>query len=128
VLMALTPLKAGRGEGGFKEGKSRQRITASTRRLQGAELGSGVVEGGQNQRWHDRAQAMREEGDDRWGMRRGRFPAIEVEAGRGASVACGPAGSGEEGGIMGRGGPVRRPRLAGLISIGENQKGFDFRM
>jgi hypothetical protein len=46
--MALTPLKAGRGEGGgsFKEGKSRRHITVSTQRLHGVELGSGAVRGG----------------------------------------------------------------------------------
>jgi hypothetical protein len=32
--------------GGFKEGKSRRCITALTQRLQRAELGGGVVEGG----------------------------------------------------------------------------------
>jgi hypothetical protein len=53
--------------GGFKEGKSRRRVTASTRRLQGAELGGGAVGGGWIQRRRGRAQATREEGNDRWG-------------------------------------------------------------
>jgi hypothetical protein len=46
MLLALTPMKVERGEGGYKEGKSRRCVTASTWRLQGAELGGGVVEGG----------------------------------------------------------------------------------
>jgi hypothetical protein len=69
VLMALTPLKAGRGLGGrgFKEGKSRRRVTASTQHLQGAELGSEAVGGGWIRWRHNRTQATREEGNDRWG-------------------------------------------------------------
>jgi hypothetical protein len=50
--MALMPLKAGRGEGVVKEGKSRRRVMASTRRLQGAELDGWI------QRRHGRAQVM----------------------------------------------------------------------
>jgi hypothetical protein len=43
--MALTPLKAGRGEGGgFKEGKSRRCLTTSTRRLQGVSWVAGQSE------------------------------------------------------------------------------------
>jgi hypothetical protein len=33
---------------------------------------------------------------------------------------------GREGGSLGRSGPARRPELAGLISIGKIQNGFDF--
>jgi hypothetical protein len=43
--MALTPLNVGQGEGDFKEGKSRRSVIASTRSLQGAELGGGAVRG-----------------------------------------------------------------------------------
>jgi hypothetical protein len=48
--MALMPLKAGQGEGVIKEGKSRRRVMASTRRLQGAEIGGWI------QQRHGRAQ------------------------------------------------------------------------
>jgi hypothetical protein len=66
--MALMPLKAGEvSGGGFKEGNQGGRVTASTRRLQGAELGSKAVEGSQIQRRRGRAQVMQKEGDDRWG-------------------------------------------------------------
>jgi hypothetical protein len=44
----------------------------------------------------------------------------------GADAARGPAEPGEEGGSPGRSGPAWRPGLVGLISIGKNQKGFDF--
>jgi hypothetical protein len=128
--MALTPLKAGRGEGGaLKRGNQGGRVTALTWRLQGAELGDRVVEGGQIRWWCGQAQAMWEEGDDRWGkgsLRRGRFPAMEAETGRGVGAARGPTGPGDEGGSPGRSGPAWRPGLAGLIFIGKNQKGFDF--
>jgi hypothetical protein len=53
--------------GALKKGNQGGHVTASTRRLQGAELGGGVVGGGRIQRRGDRAQAMQEEGDDRWG-------------------------------------------------------------
>jgi hypothetical protein len=53
---------------------------------------------------------------------------MEAETGRGAGVARGPARPGEEGGILGKGEPVRWPGLAGLISIGKNEKGFGFRI
>jgi hypothetical protein len=56
-----------RGWGGFKEGKSGQRVTASTRHLQGAELRGGAAGGDWIQWWHGRAQATREEGENRWG-------------------------------------------------------------
>jgi hypothetical protein len=65
--MALTPLNVGQGEGDFKEGKSRRRVIASTRSLQGAELGGGAVRGTWIQRRRGRAQTTWEEGDDRWG-------------------------------------------------------------
>jgi hypothetical protein len=44
------------------------RITASTRRLLGAELGDRAVRGGRIHRWHNQVQAMREEGNGRWGQ------------------------------------------------------------
>jgi hypothetical protein len=44
------------------------RVTASTWSLQGAELGSGAVGGSRIWWWRGRAQAMWEEGDDRWGL------------------------------------------------------------
>jgi hypothetical protein len=53
--------------GALRRGNQGGRVTTSIWRLQGAELGGGVVGGGQIQRQHGRAQAMREEGDDRWG-------------------------------------------------------------
>jgi hypothetical protein len=65
--MALTPLKAGRGEGALRRGNQGGCVTASTRRLQGAEPGGGAVGGSWIQRWRSRTQAMREEGNDRWG-------------------------------------------------------------
>jgi hypothetical protein len=61
-------------------------------------------------------------------LRRGRFPAMEAEIERGIGAARGPARPGEEGGSPGRSGLTRWPGLAGLISIGKNQKGFDFRI
>jgi hypothetical protein len=69
VLMALTPLKIGRGEGGgaLRRGNQDRRIMALTRRLRGAELGSGVVEGDQIRQQRGRTEAMQEESDDRWG-------------------------------------------------------------
>jgi hypothetical protein len=62
------------------------------------------------------------------GLRRWRFPTMEAETRRGASVARGPARPGEEGGSPGRSGLAQRPGLAGLVSIGKIQKGFDFRI
>jgi hypothetical protein len=44
----------------------------------------------------------------------------------GVSAVGGPIGPGDEGGNPRRSGPARHPGLAGLISIGKNQKGFDF--
>jgi hypothetical protein len=44
--------------------------------------------------------------------RRGRFPVMEAETGRGTSVARGPVGPDEEGGSLGGTGPAR---WAGLI-------------
>jgi hypothetical protein len=61
-------------------------------------------------------------------LRRWRFPAIEVEAGRGTGAAHGLARPGEEGDSPGRSGPTRRPGLAGLISIRKIQKSFDFQI
>jgi hypothetical protein len=54
----------------------------------------------------------------------GRFPVMEAEIGQGADVARGPIGPGEEGDSPGRSGLAWWPGLAGLISIGKNQKGF----
>jgi hypothetical protein len=51
---------------------------------------------------------------------------MEVETRQGTGAAHGPAGPGEEGGSPGRSGAERRPGLSRLISIGKNQKGFDF--
>jgi hypothetical protein len=69
VLMALPPLKAGRGEGGgaLKRGNQGGRVTPSTRRLGGAELGSRAVGGSQIRRRRSWTKGMQEEGDDRWG-------------------------------------------------------------
>jgi hypothetical protein len=50
---------------------------------------------------------------------------MEAKTGRGAGVAPGTDGPGEEGGILGKGEPARWP---GLISIGKNEKGFGFRI
>jgi hypothetical protein len=51
--------------GALRRGNQGGHVTASTRRLQGVELGSGAVRGGWIRRWHGRAQAMREEGNDK---------------------------------------------------------------
>jgi hypothetical protein len=51
---------------------------------------------------------------------------MEVETRQGTGAAHGPAGPGEEGGSPRRSGAERRPGLSRLISIGKNQKGFDF--
>jgi hypothetical protein len=56
----------GEGGGGFKEEKSRWRVTASIRHIQDAELGGGIVRGGWIWQRCGRAQATWEEGDDRW--------------------------------------------------------------
>jgi hypothetical protein len=56
------------------------------------------------------------------GFRWGHCPAMEAETRRGTSAACGSTRPGEEGGILGRSGPARLPRLAGLISIGKKIK------
>jgi hypothetical protein len=51
---------------------------------------------------------------------------MEAETGQGVDAAHGAARPGEEGGSLRRSGPARRPRPAGLICKGKNQKGFDF--
>jgi hypothetical protein len=61
-------------------------------------------------------------------LRRGHFPVMEAKTGWGIGAARWPASPGEEGDSPGRSGPAWRPRLAGQISIGKNQKGFDFRI
>jgi hypothetical protein len=53
------------------------------------------------------------------GLWRWHFPVMEAKIGRGAGVACGHVGPGEEGGSLGRSGLARWPGLAGLISIGK---------
>jgi hypothetical protein len=60
--MASTPLKAGRGEGGFKEGKSRQACY-------GLDLASSRCGAGRrgDQRWPDSVAVWLGLGDDRWG-------------------------------------------------------------
>jgi hypothetical protein len=62
------------------------------------------------------------------GLRWGRFPAMEAETEWGASAGRWPAGLGKEGGSPGRSGPGWWPGLAGLIYIGKNQNGFNFRI
>jgi hypothetical protein len=49
------------------------------------------------------------------GLRRWRFPTMEAETRRGASVARGPARPGEDGGSPGRSGLAQRPGSAVLI-------------
>jgi hypothetical protein len=68
--------------------------------------------------------AERGQGSLRWGS----FPAMEAETGWGVGAAHRPAGPGEEGGSPGRSRLARWPGLVELISLGKNQKGFDFRI
>jgi hypothetical protein len=51
---------------------------------------------------------------------------MKAKIGLSFGAARGHAGPGEEGDSPGRSGPTRQHGLAGLISIGKNQKGFDF--
>jgi hypothetical protein len=60
--------------GALWRGNQGERVTASTQRLQGVDLGGGAVGGDQIQWRRNQAQAMWEEGDDRCGkcgLRRG---------------------------------------------------------
>jgi hypothetical protein len=53
--------------------------------------------------------------------RRGRFPVMAVETGRGIDAACRPTRPGDEGSRLGRSGPVWKEEE-------KNQKSFDFRI
>jgi hypothetical protein len=53
--------------GALRRGNQGGRVMASTQRLQRPELGGGAVEGGRILLRRGRAQAMWEEGNDRWG-------------------------------------------------------------
>jgi hypothetical protein len=54
--------------GGLRRENQGGRITASTQRLRGTELGGRAVGGGQIQQRCGRTEAMWEEGDDMWGQ------------------------------------------------------------